>query len=279
MSSITKFLPKNHLSYLVGKLVHAQFPKFIWSPVIWCFARYYKINLEETEKPINQYASLGDFFVRNLKPGLRPLGQAFLLNPADSKITQASPVTHGQMIQAKNKFYQVQDFLADSKAAQTYQNGFFVTYYLCPTDYHQVHSPVDGVIQKITHIPGQLWPVNQWSTENIEELFSINERVVVEIQTARGLLSVVFVGATNVGFIEIFKLPELKGNHLEVFKNKTWDNLSLSLKKGDKLGQFRMGSTVVLVAQASISNDYTQNTNILSQWVNQSVKVNSDFIN
>lgn len=277
MSSITRFIPKNHVSYLMGKLVHINFPRWFWKPIIILFSKAYNINLNEAEYPIEQYKSLGDFFVRNLKNGLRPIGDSLVLHPADSVITQAEYLNQGRLIQAKGKTYQLSDFSGDANSPHLFKNGFFVTYYLCPTDYHQVHSPVDGVIKKITHIPGALWPVNQWSTENIEELFSINERVVVDIEVTVGeekkSVLCVFVGATNVGFIEIFSCPEIKGNQLKVFKPKTMQ-MNTPVKKGDKLGQFRMGSTVVMVYPEGLSD---QSLN-LQQWHNRSVKVNSNFI-
>lgn len=260
----------------MGKIVHAHLPRFIWTPIISLFAKYYKINLAEAEKPISEYPSLGEFFVRKLKAGVRPLGPARLVHPADSVVTQASPIENGNLIQAKGKTYKVTDFLQDSTAQEKFAGGVFLTYYLCPTDYHRVHSPVTGVIQKITHIPGMLWPVNQWSTDNIEELFSINERVVVEIKTDSGLVEVVFVGATNVGFIEIFCKPEIKGNQLEVYKTKYYNDLNIPVSKGEALGQFRMGSTIVCVYEKSMMPADAQAK--LQSLLGSPVKVNSDFI-
>ncbi|MFN3453993.1 MAG: archaetidylserine decarboxylase, partial [Pseudobdellovibrio sp.] len=218
MSAITHFLPKNHLSYIVGKIVHLPLPSIIWTPLIKIFAKYYNINLNEAEKPVSEYTSLGDFFVRKLKTGARPLGFTWAYHPADSVITQADTITDGKLIQAKGKTYNVNDFIADSEGLKKYDLGQFLTYYLCPTDYHRVHSPVSGVIQKVVHIPGALWPVNNWSTDNIHELFSINERVYVEIKTERGLVGAVFVGATNVGQIELSFDSDVRGNQLNVFK-------------------------------------------------------------
>jgi phosphatidylserine decarboxylase len=149
MSSITRYLPKNHLSFLMGKLAHLDLPQFIWTPVIKLFSNFYKINLDEAEKPVSEYTSLGDFFIRRLKAGARPVGLEWALHPADSVITQLHRIQDGNLIQAKNKYYKVNDFLHDSEGMNKYNNGFFVTYYLCPTDYHRVHSPVDGIITKV----------------------------------------------------------------------------------------------------------------------------------
>lgn len=274
MSSITRFLPKNHLSYLVGQIVHIRLPSFIWEPIIRIFSKAYNINLDEAEKPVSEYPSLGEFFVRKLKPGVRPLGTTWALHPADSVITQAAKITDGKLIQAKNKTYNVVDFTQDPKALEKYSNGQFLTYYLCPTDYHRVHSPVDGVIQKVTHIPGALWPVNSWSTENVHELFSINERVVVEIKTDKGLVAAVFVGATNVGQIVLSFDPEIRGNQLVLSKPYIKDNLNIPIKKGDELGMFRMGSTVVMLYELGTIETFNGTT-----FHNNKVRVNSNFTN
>lgn len=273
MASITRFLPKNHLSYFVGLLVHIPLPRFLSSFIIANFAKAYKIDLSEAEFPIDHYRSLGDFFVRKLKPGLRPLGTTWALHPADSVITQAAIMKQGKLIQAKNKTYSVQSFTQDAKALEKWKDGFFLTYYLCPTDYHRVHSPVSGKIVRVVYIPGALWPVNSWSTDNIHELFSINERVLVEIQTDKGLIGVMFVGATNVGQIILSFDSEIRGNQLmsQAIVEKTYNELSIN--KGDELGQFRMGSTIVMLyAKDSLPQDLQ-----VEKFLNQQVRVNSSF--
>lgn len=273
MSAITRFLPKNHISYFVGQIVHWRLPSYLNRFVIAIFAWHYRINLNEAEFSTDQYASLGDFFVRKLKPGIRPIGSTWAVHPADALITQAALIQNGLLIQAKNKTYSVESFTRDTKALEKYGGGSFLTYYLCPTDYHRVHSPVDGKIIRVAHIPGALWPVNSWSTENIHELFSVNERVLVEIETDRGLVGVMFVGATNVGQIMLSFDLEMRGNQLlsSAVKEKKYENLTI--KKGDELGMFRMGSTIVML--------YSENTitsKDLTQFINKQVKVNSDFI-
>lgn len=273
MSAITRFLPKNHLSYIIGQLVHIKLPGFLNKLIIANFAKAYRINLNEAEFPIEKYPSLGEFFIRKLKPGARPIGTTWAVHPADSVITQASKITDGKLIQAKNKTYSVESFTQEKTALEKYNNGAFLTYYLCPTDYHRVHSPVDGEIKRAVHIPGALWPVNSWSTENIHELFSINERVLVEIETDRGLVGLMFVGATNVGQIVLSFDSDIVGNQLlsHAVKEKTY--LNLHVKKGDELGMFRMGSTVVMLySKNTISSDG------LEKFLGQQVRVNSNFI-
>lgn len=273
MSAITRFLPKNHLSYFVGKLVHLKFPSFLaWfkNLIIENFAQAYRINLDEAEFPISKYDSLGDFFIRRLKPGLRPIGPSWALNPADAVITQAAVITEGKLIQAKGKNYSLNTFTSSTEAEDKWMDGIFLTYYLCPTDYHRVHSPVTGTIKKITHIPGALWPVNAWSTANIHELFSVNERILVEIETDRGPVGVMFVGATNVGQIILSFDSSVIGNQL-LSSAKFEKNYHLAVQKGDELGAFRMGSTVVMLyAKGQLPADFDPASKL-----NEAVKVNS----
>jgi phosphatidylserine decarboxylase len=265
-------MPKNHLSYLIGQLVHIRLPSFLNKALIAAFAKAYHIRLDEAELAYDKYPSLGEFFIRKLKNGLRPLGNTWAVHPADSVVTQAGRIQDGKLIQAKGKTYTLEAFTRDPKALQKYNNGTFLTYYLCPTDYHRVHSPVTGEIKRAIHIPGALWPVNSWSTENIHELFSINERVIVEIQTDRGPVAAVFVGATNVGKIELSFDPEIVGNQLtsETVKEKSYQNLKIH--KGDELGLFRMGSTVVMLYAPG-----TLTSADVPALIGHPVKVNSDF--
>ena len=246
MNWILYLVPKKKLSRLVGFGVHLQLPKPLRTAAIHWFAKRYSINLSEAEYPISHYASIGDFFVRKLKPGIRPIGSAPFVHPADSLLTQSGTLKQGLLIQAKGKFYQLKDFLAPI-SSDPYLHGEFATYYLCPRDYHRVHSPVEGVITRVAHVPGELWPVNEWSTSRIDNLFSINERVVVEIQTKNGAVAVVFVGATNVGQVSLSFWPEFRG--LSLPKTQSWSKdfaQPLEIQKGQELGAFHMGSTVVV---------------------------------
>ncbi len=160
-------LPKNHLSHMVGNLVHKRLPSPVARASVAWFAKRYRINLDEAEKPVSEYKSIGQLFTRNLKPGIRPI-QDGVIHPVDGKITSWGMIKSGTLIQAKGKTYSVSDFLKSSDWAKKFEEGSFFTYYLCPTDYHQIHSPVDGDIVQLTYVPGYLWPVNEWSVESID---------------------------------------------------------------------------------------------------------------
>lgn len=249
-------IPKNWLSRLTGRLVRAPLPSFIRVWMIQTFARVYQIDLNEAEKPMLEYKTVGDFFTRKLAPQARPLGEEGLVHPADSVVSESGRITQGRLIQAKDQFYSLSGFLGKDATASTYQDGAFATYYLCPTDYHRVHSPVDGYVRRVFHIPGQLWPVNVWSVQNIRDLFVVNERVVVEIESAYGMVAVVFVGATNVGEISLSFWPEFRSNvaHVTAPRERIYSR-DIMVSKGDELGIFHMGSTVVMICAKEILNN------------------------
>lgn len=237
----------------MGRLMHVKLPGPLAQWSIKAFANAYNINVDEAEKPIEQYRSIGDFFVRHLKPGRRPLAESPLLHPADSRIAQIGEILEGKCIQAKDRTYTVAEICGDFELAKKFEDGLFVTYYLCPTDYHRVHSPIDGEIEKLRHIPGHLWPVNEWSTTNIENLFGVNERVVLKMHSRLGDCLMVFVGATNVGQIRL-------AFDSEIITNVTGDREPreksytppVPVTRGQELGAFYMGSTIVMIYPKSI---------------------------
>jgi phosphatidylserine decarboxylase len=239
---ILYLLPKNIISRIMGFILHLPFGS--WA--IYLFARFYRIDLSEAEKDYTEYRSIGDFFIRKLKAQARPIANSPLVHPSDSLISQIGKIDQGTLIQAKNHRYKISDFLKRKTAENEFADGLFITYYLCPTDYHRVHSPFDGDITSVHYVPGQLWPVNHWSTENIENLFCINERVIVNFNTEWGPVSLVLVGATNVGKISLSfekNIVSNQGQHKPQFIS--YDQ-PIKIQKGAELGIFHMGSTVIM---------------------------------
>jgi phosphatidylserine decarboxylase len=274
LGNLLYLLPRKALSQFVGWLVHLPLPNPLRTQSIRLFAKAYKINLQEAELEISEYTSIGDFFTRKLKEGVRPIAESPLVHPADSVISQASEIQDGKCIQAKGKTYSVSDLLSSTEAPKIYKSGLFITYYLCPTDYHRVHSPVDGEVTSVTHIPGTLWPVNNWSVNNIDQLFCINERVVVNIKSRLGPIAVVFVGATNVGKISLAFDKNIVSNqgHLQI-RTTSYDQ-PIAVSRGQELGTFHMGSTVVMLMPATIHNQRSDWSSLMGQ----AVRVNSALL-
>ncbi len=248
-------LPKNDLSHWVGRLVHRKFPGPIGRKLVHGFAKAYNLNLEEAELPIEEYESVGALFTRKLKAGARPI-QAGIVHPCDAVITQAGRIESGKIIQAKGKLYGVAELLRSSHWAEKFQNGTFVTYYLCPTDYHRVHSPMNGKVRWSTHVPGELWPVNDWSVQAIADLFTLNERVAITIE-AEKTAALVMVAATNVGNITISFDEKVKTNAREpelAPRERSYDPV-VEIKKGDEVGIFHLGSTVIMLYEEGMVSE------------------------
>ncbi len=243
-----KMLPKNQLSWGIGKLTSLSLPPKIMKKIILMFANRYKINLSEIEKPIEEYKTLNQFFTRKLKNGSRVIEKSdnSIISPSDGLISQFGEIKNGKLIQVKGIDYTLKSLLQDGKES-IFEDGFYITIYLSPKDYHRVHSPLDGIIKEANYIKGRLFPVNKLSVENINELFSTNERINLYIESKNvGLFSVIFVGATNVGSISL-SFDELKTNQL--FQKGVSKKFNHPIKKGDELGVFNFGSTVILLFQ------------------------------
>ncbi len=268
-------LPKEDLSHWAGRLMHLELPGPLREASIAAFAKAYGINTEEAEKPLTEYRSIGDFFTRKLKPGARPQAEGFT-HPCDSKIAEAGLITSGNLIQAKGIHYRASDLLGDGPRAERYEQGAYVTYYLCPTDYHRVHIPVAAKALWRNHIPGAFWPVNTWSIAKIDNLYSINERVAVEFETVSGdRFCMVLVAATNVGNIkidfdhEVSTEPRGSGRHPKAREYQP----PLSIVKGGEVGLFAMGSTVVMLLEKKLVDRIGLDSARLSLLSGRSVQV------
>lgn len=242
---IFPWVPKRLLSRFVGVLMRIPYPLFLARPLVAGFGWFFGIDSSEAE--ICDYHSLDGYFTRRLKPGARPIG-GDLVHPVDGRLTEQGEVRAGELIQAKGWTYPLAEFLGSDELARAYEGGTFLTYYLCPADYHRVHAPMAGSLVSARHIPGMLWPVNQWSVHNIRRLFNLNERVVMNFSSPRGRWSYVMVGATNVGHMTITVDPSIATNRW--MWHAPTDRLyspAISVKAGEELGIFHLGSTVICV--------------------------------
>jgi phosphatidylserine decarboxylase len=242
-----RYVPKNRLSRAIGRLVHLRLPRPLARLIVHRFARTYQIDVDAAGKPLHEYPSIGHFFIRDLREGLRPI-EAEFVSPVDGVLRNFGPVENGRLEQIKGKTYTVARFLGDEEHARRYEQGTFFNLYLSPQDYHHVHAPVGGGIARSVHIPGKLWPVNDWSLHNVNELFSINERVVTYIDTEHlGLVAVVMIGATNVGKISVVYdsfISNTAGTDKTAVREYT---PAIPIAAGDRLGTFHMGSSVVML--------------------------------
>lgn len=247
-------VPKNWLSRCVGKLVRSRLP---FSAHTWLrdlLIRRFRIVVEEAEHPLRAYPTFGEFFIRRLRPGARPIAPSDWVSPVDGTWTQSLRLDSLESRMAKAKGFR---FSFGELAGPGFERGGFAggrleTIYLAPYNYHRIHSPCDGRLARARRIPGALWPVNGWSVQRFPDLFVRNERIVLEIETATGWLWLVLVGATNVGRIRLAQGIPLLGNAPLDGAPLDWvSDTGLALKKGDEVGCFEMGSTVLMAMTAS----------------------------
>ncbi|MEM8769427.1 MAG: archaetidylserine decarboxylase, partial [Pseudomonadota bacterium] len=183
--ALQRLLPQHGLSRLVGWLAGSRV-RFISQPFIHGFARAYGVTLEEAEADsLSAFDSFNAFFTRPLKAGARPLagGAGTAVSPADGAVSQSGAIRDGRLLQAKGHSYSLEALLGERAAAATFANGTFATVYLAPSDYHRVHLPVAGRLQRTLAIPGALYSVNATTEAGIEGLFARNERLVCHFDT------------------------------------------------------------------------------------------------
>ncbi len=244
---LVSLLPLNILSAAFGFIAHLKLPHPLSRIVVRAFVNYFHIDLKDATKKLDEFQSIGEVFMRELVPGARSIGEG-LVSPVDGVLREYGKIENGSLPQIKGKTYSVEEFLGSSSEAKRFEGGTFFNLYLSPPDYHAIHSPLDGDLGAATYIPGRLWPVNDWAMNNVPNLFSVNERVVCYLESALGRIAVVMVGATNVGKISV-TFDSFLTNKLFRPANSTTHLYPQKphFQKGDKLGCFHFGSTVVML--------------------------------
>lgn len=249
-AALQQVIPQHLLSRLIGKLAECE-----WAPVknklIRTFVDYYDVNLNEAlvSQP-EHFRHFNDFFTRELKPGARNItdnAQAIAC-PADGAISEIGNIEVGSILQAKGQRYSLMSLLADNtELAEKMMGGTFATVYLSPKDYHRVHMPCDGTLVSTTYVPGKLFSVNQATANQIPGLFARNERLICHFDSAHGPFIVILVGAMIVAGIETVWAGEVAPVRARL-KTMSYQKLTtVTLKKGDEMGRFKLGSTAILL--------------------------------
>jgi phosphatidylserine decarboxylase len=239
-------------SRVLGRLSDVRLPSLLLVPLIHAYSRGYGVDLSEAAQPPSAYPSFNAFFTRRLRDGLRPVDTAagVVVSPSDSRLSAIGPVPADlQLEQVKGENYSLAALLGSASDAARFARGVYSTLYLSPAMYHRVHSPVDGDVVAWRYVPGRLYPVNAMGARSVPGLLARNERVVVRLDTAaHGAVAVVLVGATNVGRISL-AFADLVTNRGHA-AGETRPASKVLLRRGDELGVFNLGSTVVLLVEA-----------------------------
>lgn len=244
---LQSILPQHIVSGLAGALANSRLP-VLKNFFIKRFVKHYNIDLSECQiKNPLEYACFNDFFIRQLDMRFRPIEPAenAIISPVDGVTAQIGRINKNLLLQAKDYYYNLETLLGgDLTLAKTFQDGHFATLYLSPRDYHRVHMPLTGQLIKTVFVPGKLFSVNKMACELIPGLFSRNERLICLFETAAGPMAVILVGALIVGSIQAAWMPApIKHSviHTQHY------SFPIKLNKGDELGHFKLGSTVILL--------------------------------
>jgi len=239
--------------HLLSRLVYA-FMRIRLAPVkntqIAIIGSMFGVEWAEAKiQNISEFENFNAFFTRELADGVRPIDPDPLsfVSPSDGRISQSGRITRDRILQAKGKTYSIRSLLANDPASGEFENGYFHTIYLSPRDYHRVHMPLDGTLQRMIHVPGRLFSVSPYTVRQVPNLFARNERVISLFETTHGLMGVVLVGAMLVSSMETVWAGLVTPPRGRKVSRLDWSRRNITLKKGQEMGRFNMGSTVILL--------------------------------
>jgi phosphatidylserine decarboxylase len=242
-------LPQHALSRLVLRATRVRTPWFKnW--LVRGFLKLYPIDMTEAAQgdPLS-FGSFNEFFTRALKPGVRAIAAdpKTIACPVDGTISEAGNIDGEHLLQAKGRSFSLTELLAAQPWARSFEGGSFATIYLAPFNYHRVHMPLRGDLEDTVYVPGRLFSVNAVTASLVPRLFARNERVLTLFDTAFGQVALVMVGALNVGSMATVWAGDITPAARRVITRLPAQEVSL--EKGEELGRFNMGSTVILLFQ------------------------------
>jgi phosphatidylserine decarboxylase len=252
-------------SWPLAALPHQRLSRIVRSATRWqtgwwknllirVFSRHFQVDLSEAriQRP-EDFPDFNSFFTRALRPGVRQMPEepAAIACPVDGSISELGNIRDGSLIQAKGREYSLETLLGgDANRASPFRNGKFITLYLSPRDYHRIHMPVAGRLRETCYVPGRLFSVAPHTTRAIPGLFTRNERLCTIFDTAAGPMAMVLVGAIFVSCIETVwegVVNPVPGRPLAVRHFQDSGGSPVELQRGDEMGRFNMGSTVILL--------------------------------
>jgi phosphatidylserine decarboxylase len=248
-AGLQNFLPQKTLTALVYRLMRSEV-RWLKNLLIRFISAIAGVDWSEArfENP-GSYASFNAFFTRELKSGARPADPDpnALLCPCDGRISELGVLRESRLLQAKDVTYSLDALLANDPVCGKLRNGRFFTIYLSPRDYHRVHMPLGGTLQRMIHVPGRLFSVAPYTVRNIPGLFARNERVISVFESPRGPFAQVLVGAMLVASMQTVWAGEVTPSRAREHTSFDYAGERIFLDRGREMGRFNMGSTVILV--------------------------------
>ena len=257
-------------SRIIGTLMEREVPVTMRETIYSAYARATGVNLSEMRYPIDSYRTVQDFFTRPLKKDVRPIESTdplCLVSPADSEVIACGDVTEDRLPQVKGTSYSLKGFLGmdptrnggSGKSAPVLK---YIVLYLCPGDYHRFHSPTQFHVTHAKHFSGEVISVNKAALKYLNDIFTVNARVVLGGTWSQGNMWYTAVAAHGVGNIKLSFENKLRTNDARTvpvycggdIRNRTFDQ---QLKAGEEVGMFKLGSTIVMVFEASKNMQWT----------------------
>ena len=240
-------LPQHAISGLAGQLANARTP-WLKNFLIRKFIHAYHVDMSEAaEENPEKYQSFNEFFIRELKPGIRPVLQDTndIACPVDGTVAQIGKIQRDQLLQAKQSYFDLSTlFGGDTTLSQQFIDGSFATLYLAPHNYHRIHMPVAGKLTHTIYVPGKLFSVNRMTSQIIPNLYARNERLICCFDTEVGPMAVILIGALIVGSMQTVWMQQ-PVRHKNILSEPFSSTLCLS--KNAQLGYFKLGSTVIIL--------------------------------
>jgi phosphatidylserine decarboxylase len=253
-AQLLRVLPRAGVSRAAGWLADHTWSAPLGRAVVGVYSRMYDVTFDECTRS-DGFASFDDFFTRTLRDGARPLDRdpRVIVSPADGRLDSIGRIDEGCTYLVKGRPYRVEELVGDADEARRYIGGGGCVIYLSPRDYHRVHSPVEGRITRIRSMPGDYYPVNAIGMKHVKNLFAINRRVAIAIDTPAesglGRVTLVMVAAIVVGRITCAGIDARDvpfGDHAP----------DKAIARGDEVGIFHLGSTVVLFLERAAMGEW-----------------------
>lgn len=246
-----RLLPRKRLSRALGRVAAFPTSQALIAQAVDLYVRAYGVDLGEALVPEGGFRTFDEFFTRRLKDGARPIegDERTMVCPADGLVEDVGPIEAGALLRVKGQEYEVGELLGDPADAPRFEGGTFAVIYLSPRDYHRVHAAVRGPVHTVRHVGGTLFPVNRFGVASYPRLFARNERVAIfQNSEVHGEVATILVGAIGVGRISVAFDPTIMTN---VGRGPTTQRYhpahAPALERGDELGTFHLGSTVVVL--------------------------------
>ncbi len=249
-------IPQHYITSLTYRITRSEIP-WLKNNLIKIFIEVFNVDMTLAKNPDPEsYSSFNAFFTRELAPQARPIkiDEHTILCPVDGSVSQVGQIQNGTIIQAKGKSYTLKDLLVKDRLVKMFSKGAFATLYLSPKDYHRIHMPIAGQLDRMIYIPGNLFAVNSHTVRVVDSVFARNERVINIFNTEIGPMAIIMVGALNVGSMETIWAGQITPaeNRNRAINDTKYSDDEIELEQGQEMGRFNMGSTVILLLPENV---------------------------